>query len=71
MSTLRRQQPEEKETLALQLPAALLEEKNLELDHLNQQVLRLQQELDATKENKVSECFIHFRKELGLFGVSN
>ncbi|XP_060774688.1 pericentrin isoform X2 [Neoarius graeffei] len=55
VSTLRRQQPEEKETLALQLPAALLEEKNLELDHLNQQVLRLQQELDATKENKKAE----------------
>lgn len=53
MSTLRRQQQEEADTLTLQLPAALLEEKNLEIDHLNQQVLHLQKELDATKKNKV------------------
>ncbi|XP_053085782.1 pericentrin isoform X3 [Pangasianodon hypophthalmus] len=55
VSTLRRQQQEEGDTSALQLPAALLEEKNLEIDHLNQQLLRLQQELDATKENKTAE----------------
>lgn len=54
MSTLRRQQQEEDDALALQLPVALLEEKNLEIDHLNQQVLCLQQELDITKENKVT-----------------
>lgn len=58
MSTLRRQQQEERDTSALQLPTALLEEKNLEIDHLNQQVLRLQQELDTTKENKVIILFI-------------
>ncbi|MCJ8730090.1 hypothetical protein PDJAM_G00113640 [Pangasius djambal] len=55
VSTLRRRQQEEGDTSALQLPAALLEEKNLEIDHLNQQVLRLQQELDAIKENKTAE----------------
>lgn len=53
VSMLRRKQQEEGDTSALQLPAALLEEKNLEIDHLNQQILHLQQELDTTKENKV------------------
>ncbi|KAK3557026.1 hypothetical protein QTP70_022916, partial [Hemibagrus guttatus] len=55
VSMLRRQQQEEGDTSALQLPAALLEEKNLEIDHLNQQILQLQQELDTTKENKTVE----------------
>lgn len=53
VNTLRRQQQEEGDTSALQLPAALLEEKNLEIEHLNQQVLSLQQELDTSKETKV------------------
>ncbi|XP_055068411.2 pericentrin isoform X2 [Misgurnus anguillicaudatus] len=39
----------------LQLPSALLEEKNLEIDHLNQQILQLQQELDLTSDNKIIE----------------
>uniref|UniRef100_A0A672NN85 Pericentrin-like n=1 Tax=Sinocyclocheilus grahami TaxID=75366 RepID=A0A672NN85_SINGR len=39
----------------LQLPSALLEEKNLEIDHLNQQILQLQQELDLTNDNKTLE----------------
>ncbi|KAF5895396.1 pericentrin-like isoform X1 [Clarias magur] len=55
VNTLRRQQQEEGDSLALHLPSALLEEKNLEIDHLNQQVLRLQQELDSTKENKTAQ----------------
>ncbi|KAI5613710.1 pericentrin [Silurus asotus] len=55
VSRLHRQQQEEGDISALQLPAALLEEKNLEIDHLNQQVLHLQQELDTTKENKTLE----------------
>lgn len=54
VSALRRQKQEEGDVLALQLPAALLEEKNLEIDHLNQQILHLQKELDASKENKVT-----------------
>lgn len=54
MSTLRRQQQEAGDTSTLQLPAALLEEKNLEIDHLNQQIHQLQQELDSIKENKVT-----------------
>ncbi|XP_065096299.1 pericentrin isoform X2 [Paramisgurnus dabryanus] len=39
----------------LQLPSALLEEKNLEIDNLNQQILQLQQELDLTSDNKILE----------------
>ncbi|CAM4621314.1 unnamed protein product [Leuciscus chuanchicus] len=39
----------------LQLPSALLEEKNMEIDHLNQQILQLQQELDMTNDNKTLE----------------
>lgn len=39
----------------LQLPSALLEEKNLEIDHLNQQIHQLQQELDMTNDNKVRQ----------------
>ncbi|XP_053353815.1 pericentrin isoform X3 [Clarias gariepinus] len=55
VNTLRRQQQERGDSLALHLPSALLEEKNLEIDHLNQQVLRLQQELDSIKENKTAQ----------------
>lgn len=58
VNTLRRQQQERGDSLVLHLPSALLEEKNLEIDHLNQQVLRLQQELDSIKENKVTCLFI-------------
>ncbi|XP_057193432.1 pericentrin isoform X3 [Triplophysa rosa] len=39
----------------LQLPSALLEEKNLEIDHLNQQIRQLQQELHLTTDNKTLE----------------
>ncbi|XP_072539723.1 pericentrin isoform X2 [Salminus brasiliensis] len=55
MSALKQRQDEKSEDSMLPLPAALLEEKNLEIDHLNQQILRLQQELDTTKDNKAVE----------------
>ncbi|KAK1798755.1 hypothetical protein P4O66_007039, partial [Electrophorus voltai] len=56
VSSLRRQQEEAQgERSLLQLPVALLEEKNLEIDHLNQQIVHLQQELDTTKDNKIVE----------------
>lgn len=54
MDTLTRQLEEGSDESILQLPSALLEEKNLEIDHLNQQILQLQQELDMTNDNKVS-----------------
>lgn len=38
---------------ALSFPQALLEEKNQEIDHLNEQMKRLQHELENTLENKV------------------
>ena len=38
---------------ALSFPQALLKEKNQEIDHLNEQMKRLQHELENTLENKV------------------
>ena len=63
MSDLRRRQEEQEEEQqeALQLPAALLEEKNQEIDHLNQQLLRLQQEVELTRDNRVrprASCWV-------------
>uniref|UniRef100_A0A8C0UIR5 Pericentrin n=1 Tax=Cyanistes caeruleus TaxID=156563 RepID=A0A8C0UIR5_CYACU len=40
---------------ALSLPQALLEEKNQEIDHLNEQMKRLQHELQNALENKIAE----------------
>ncbi|KAM9630047.1 pericentrin isoform 12-T12 [Morphnus guianensis] len=40
---------------ALSFPQALLKEKNQEIDHLNEQMKRLQHELENTLENKVVE----------------
>ncbi len=53
MDTLTRRLEEGSDESILQLPSALLEEKNLEIDHLNQQIHQLQQELDMTNDNKV------------------
>lgn len=36
------------------LPSALLQEKNQEIDHLSSEIQRLEQELDNTKDTKVS-----------------
>ncbi|KAM4668562.1 pericentrin isoform 5-T5 [Amazona ochrocephala] len=41
------------ESSTLSLPQALLEEKNQEIDHLNEQMRRLQHELENTLEDKV------------------
>ncbi|XP_019378836.1 PREDICTED: pericentrin isoform X3 [Gavialis gangeticus] len=43
------------ESSVLQFPQALLEEKNQEIDHLNEQVMRLQHELENATDNKVVE----------------
>lgn len=53
VDTLTRRLEEGSDESILQLPSALLEEKNMEIDHLNQQILQLQQELDMTNDNKV------------------
>lgn len=45
------------------LPSALLEEKNQEIDHLNNEIQRLEQELENAGDAKVSlqlSCFISF-----------
>lgn len=38
------------------LTSALLEEKNLEIDHLSDEIQKLEQELESTKNNKVRKC---------------
>uniref|UniRef100_A0A8C4WC90 Pericentrin n=1 Tax=Gopherus evgoodei TaxID=1825980 RepID=A0A8C4WC90_9SAUR len=43
------------ESAVLQFPQALLEEKNQEIDHLNEQIERLQRELEGATDNKVVE----------------
>ncbi|XP_066855131.1 pericentrin isoform X9 [Anser cygnoides] len=43
------------DTSALSFPQALLKEKNQEIDHLNEQMKRLKQELENTLENTVVE----------------
>uniref|UniRef100_A0A8C0J0U5 Pericentrin n=1 Tax=Chelonoidis abingdonii TaxID=106734 RepID=A0A8C0J0U5_CHEAB len=43
------------ESAVLQFPQALLAEKNQEIDHLNEQIERLQRELDGATDNKVVE----------------
>ncbi|XP_026069961.1 pericentrin isoform X2 [Carassius auratus] len=55
VDALTRRLEEGRDESILQLPSALLEEKNLEIDHLNQQILQLQQELDMTNDNKTLE----------------
>ncbi|XP_077055534.1 pericentrin isoform X6 [Siphateles boraxobius] len=55
VDTLTRRLEEGSDESILQLPSALLEEKNMEIDHLNQQILQLQQELDMTNDNKKLE----------------
>ncbi|XP_058888084.1 pericentrin-like isoform X2 [Acipenser ruthenus] len=44
---------DESRTSMLQFPQALMEEKNQEIDHLNEQIFRLQQELKNNTDNKV------------------
>ncbi|XP_059416733.1 pericentrin-like [Carassius carassius] len=55
VDALTRRLEQDSDESILQLPSALLEEKNLEIDHLNQQILQLQQELDMTNDNKALE----------------
>lgn len=42
------------------LTSALLEEKNLEIDQLSNEIQKLEQELESTKNNKVRKCTNHF-----------
>ncbi|XP_051997412.1 pericentrin-like [Xyrauchen texanus] len=55
VDTLTRWLEEGNDESILQLPSALLEEKNQKIDHLNQQILQLQQELELTNDNKTLE----------------
>ena len=40
------------------LPSALLQEKNQEIDHLNNEIQRLEHELENTRDNKVGICSV-------------
>lgn len=42
------------------LPSALLEEKNQEIDHLNNEIQRLEQELENTREARVRALLSHY-----------
>lgn len=50
----------------LQLPQALLQEKNQEIDELKEQIFKLQKEMENTLDNKVTmtmlptACLLHF-----------
>ncbi|XP_056606327.1 pericentrin isoform X2 [Triplophysa dalaica] len=55
VEALTRRLEERSDDYDLQLPSALLEEKNQEIDHLNQHILQLQQELHLTADNKTLE----------------
>ncbi|KAK1894257.1 Pericentrin, partial [Dissostichus eleginoides] len=52
----REEQSEAKEPEEENFPSALLEEKNQEIDHLNAEIQRLEQELDNTGDNKALEA---------------
>ncbi|KAM4697863.1 pericentrin [Rhinophrynus dorsalis] len=49
MSSLQLQKDQHKNNPSVELPQALLQEKNQEIDHLNEQLLRLQQEMERRK----------------------
>ncbi|XP_058040312.1 pericentrin isoform X2 [Ahaetulla prasina] len=49
------QNPGENELVILQFLKSLLEEKNQETDHLNEQIERLEQKIESSKENEVLE----------------
>uniref|UniRef100_A0A3B4XRB0 Pericentrin n=1 Tax=Seriola lalandi dorsalis TaxID=1841481 RepID=A0A3B4XRB0_SERLL len=48
------EQSDEEEMEEETLPSALLQEKNQEIDHLNNEIQRLEQELENTRDNKVA-----------------
>ncbi|XP_065822477.1 pericentrin isoform X2 [Labrus bergylta] len=50
------EQSELEESEEVTLPSALLQEKNEEIDHLNNEIQRLEQDLESTRDNKVLEA---------------
>ncbi|XP_071977619.1 pericentrin isoform X2 [Engystomops pustulosus] len=55
ISTLHSKKAEDTASSTLQLPQALLQEKNQEIDHLNEQILRLRQEATNSQSDEVEE----------------
>ncbi|KAM6968416.1 pericentrin [Tautogolabrus adspersus] len=50
------EQSELEEAGEVTLPSALLQEKNEEIDHLNNEIQRLEQDLESSRDNKVLEA---------------
>ncbi|XP_073502858.1 pericentrin isoform X2 [Phyllobates terribilis] len=55
VSSMRSRKCEDGASSTLQLPQALLQEKNQEIDHLNEQILRLQQEATCSQSAEMEE----------------
>ncbi|XP_069589372.1 pericentrin isoform X2 [Ranitomeya imitator] len=55
VSTMHSRKSEDGASSTLQLPQALLQEKNQEIDHLNEQILRLQQEATCSQSAEMEE----------------
>ncbi|XP_039642921.1 pericentrin isoform X3 [Perca fluviatilis] len=56
LTILEEEKDEQSETEEENLPSALLQEKNQEIDHLNTEIQRLEQELENTRDNKALEA---------------
>ncbi|XP_028420872.1 pericentrin isoform X5 [Perca flavescens] len=56
LTILEEEKEEQSETEEENLPSALLQEKNQEIDHLNTEIQRLEQELENTRDNKALEA---------------
>ncbi|XP_078134423.1 pericentrin isoform X2 [Sander vitreus] len=56
LTILKEEKEEQSETEEENLPSALLQEKNQEIDHLNTEIQRLEQELENTRDNKALEA---------------
>ncbi|XP_031165616.2 pericentrin isoform X6 [Sander lucioperca] len=56
LTILEEEKGEQSETEEENLPSALLQEKNQEIDHLNTEIQRLEQEMENTRDNKALEA---------------
>ncbi|KAM8934137.1 pericentrin [Pelodytes ibericus] len=72
ISTLQQQREQQRSNSSMQFPQALLQEKNQEIDHLNNQLLRLEQEQNATNSQcaeveELSSLVEHLRSDQERF----
>eukprot|EP00079_Xenopus_tropicalis_P017660 XP_004917947.1 PREDICTED: pericentrin isoform X3 [Xenopus tropicalis] len=71
ISSLKVQRDQERANSSIELPQALLQEKNQEIDHLNEQILQLQQELEkfpahsqSSEVDELRSLVEHLRSDL-------